>query len=247
MANTNFAVFGVAHQDDELLQMGNAIKAHLDAGRPTAIVIFTEGGASGIRTGKLKTKLGYTPTRPALARARFDEFLDSCRAIGVKRENIHCVGEYDGELTVERAKEIWRYYINKYPNGSYKGHSWIDANTDHSSIGKALDELVQEGVTDDARFYFDRRYADKLDFSIPKLGRETSKLLPAAAYDAYKLWKPEIERWSCGYLSVGSYFNDHQAAPGSYRHFPSTDAGWTPQLLAAADAWVNSRGGYKRA
>lgn len=96
------AIYYAPHPDDDALGMAHSIKAHLEAGRPVYVVLFTDGEASAVRTSWLADSvpgslwvdydLDGTPCQNDFALARREEFRQSMVALGVPEANLRYLG-----------------------------------------------------------------------------------------------------------------------------------------------------------
>ena len=94
---SNTIIYFAPHQDDELLSMGVDICNSLKKGKSVHVVLCTDGSGSSVKRklndGKSCNKHPgehiYDLSEQEFIQARDTEFVASCLALGVKRENIH--------------------------------------------------------------------------------------------------------------------------------------------------------------
>lgn len=229
------AVFFIPHQDDEVLSMGGAIKAHVTAGRDVKIVLVTDGGASGVK-GVLCPKYSqinkYECDRVAFSQARNKEFEASLRALGINvviGTNVFYENKLDGALTQADATAVINKYITLYKGigtgGSYKTMSWIDAHPDHYRLGYALNTLCKTGQVpnNDCRFYQFSRY---WSIATPPSSNYTDTTTATAnAAKEYNVWDPNSGRFAIGYRSVSADFTTIANSPTTRAHID--DRNWS--------------------
>lgn len=202
-------LFFTPHQDDELLAMGTDIINHINDGHDVKVILCTDGVSSKVR--RLLSKQGsctwhsgihnYGINEAEFIALRDEEFKASCRALGVREDNIHIYHSrgVDGSLTIAKAREIFLYYMNMFPNSRVKTYTPCGPSaehTDHKTLGKAALELYNEGRiwNNDLRFYIEPWLIDQWKeanpgkWSGPVRTPDEYKIDNALA--AYKIWSP---------------------------------------------------------
>ncbi|NMO97549.1 PIG-L family deacetylase [Paenibacillus lemnae] len=235
-------LFFIPHQDDEALTFGAGIRNHLDAGDECHVILYTNGAASGVRrqlNGEEKSALfkqwlspaaeGYSElSEDAFSACRNDEFMRSCRALGLPDEWIH-ISSYlmhDGTTTVEGCKQVIKEYLERYPGARVKTFTYIGGNhRDHANMGKAGQSMYEQGNITDLRFYvepYNLRNATK-EKGRGAILKEKSVQNPNKVRDSlkeYKKWDPAQGQFAIGYHSVKKCINTVIAKPVSYYHKP---------------------------
>lgn len=238
------SIFYAPHADDELLQMGVAIREEIDNGHQVIVVLLTDGASSKSRrvlNGDIKCEWhnafhnhqedyrdGFL-SKFKYSRARSTEFYHSCLALGVKKENIHLLGFADGGLNKDLVKEIIRYFIELYPAASHNTITYseeIENHNDHLAAGNALLDYYKQGEINDIRFFVKRycwSFLEKKDMRLSymclKAKKEQRKYL-LNAIEAYKCWQPAAGKYACGYHSVADSFNAFEADMVNKYHRP---------------------------
>jgi len=217
------AIFYSPHQDDETLAMGASIAEHVRKGRPTYVVLLTDG-ASPINANKL----GMTPGEYVQERMR--EFINACKALGVHRIYIANRGHgfsdlLDKENLIIGFKKTITYFSVLHPKASHKTVSGncdpynrnCDRHPTHQAATDAIRELHASGVIDDVRlfrvyvYYWIHRKkneqnacAREADWLKPVDTRD--KIARLRAFSAYR--NDSDKRHGIGYWSVPPLF-DH--------------------------------------
>ena len=215
------------HQDDEALSMGAFAVQALDHGCSVRAVLCTDGSASfvkrelsdGLTCGFHTGEHAYELSDSQFIGARDSEFQDSCKALGLTSFDVANVQgrAADSKLTVQKAKDIIRYYLAKYPGAVVCTTSpsvGSEQNSDHRVLGEAALELYREDIIDDLRLFVEPYYLNEfeqgshsinLDETSLESDAERASLTLAAA--SYRVWNPDASRFAVGYHSVGSYFD----------------------------------------
>ena len=240
LSYTEFAEGGTVlafapHQDDELLSMGAYLEKAVSAGQEVHAVLCTDGSASWVK-GELKDggscafhsgSHAYDLTTPEFVRARDDEHLESCEALGIKGANVHVPLDRakDGCLTVEAARRVILEYLALYPGATVcvtNPYVGSEQHADHTTLGKAAVSLYKEGKIKELRLFVEPYLIDAFEKTNPgaRLRRssaesETEKSLLEEATDAYSLWDPARGRYAIGYHSVGNDFSIFLSNPPS--------------------------------
>lgn len=205
-------VFYIPHQDDEALTFGVSILNHVEAGYDVHIVLLTDGAGSGVRK-----RLNMTPQ--AFTEARNNEFLRSVRLMGVKSENIRFMNYPDGTTTVEQVYQAAREYQDLYPTARHKSYSYTDAHPDHKNAGLGLKRLVDEGITDDVRYYLRRGMkAPEGARMIREAKKPHYDTILRSVAAAYSIENPRLGLYGIGNKSVPSSFKWLQDSPKNYYH-----------------------------
>jgi hypothetical protein len=160
-----------------------------------------------------------TPQQFTAARNR--EFIASLTNLGVPISHIYFENKPDGGLTVETAESVIVKYVNLFPNGSYKTMSWQDDHVDHRSLGLALLELYDVGITPDARWYLKRKQWPGQAGLVYGWESDRSGGGVKAANLQYSVWNPKIGRYAIGWQSARSSLLAHLEDPRSRRHLPA--------------------------
>lgn len=214
-------IFLVPHQDDELLTFGVAILSHLWSNHDVHLVLMTDGRASRARQA-INNKLGNEIQLQQFVDARNNEFIRSAQILGVDKDNLHFVNYKDGEITPTDVKKTISEFQEKYPNAAFKSISYLDKNNSHAAIGEGLQQMYDEGVVKDARFYL-TFYQFGID-PLPETGFDEFQphfqpLIEASA-DVYCRWQPEFEWYAVGKHSVPRLIEEVKENPVSRWHLP---------------------------
>lgn len=222
-------LYFVAHQDDELLNTGVLLTSEAEEHyEDTIVFLCTDGSGSGV-LGVLgdekecfihKGKHLYPLTKEEFSLARDREFLDSCKYLGVKKENviIHKDRAPDGSLTRSQAEHIILSALSLFPEEKdfriRAVSPYFDGrqNPDHKAIGLACERLFGQGLfssmllVTDSCFEGDCREVFPEKQYITKTADESSYRKILAAADCYGLWEPEKGRFAIGWHSVKDEF-----------------------------------------
>ncbi len=227
---TEHVFYLVPHQDDELTNFGAAICADVSAGREVFCALCTDGGASGARRligdgGCCAWHDGahlHPLSREEFSKARDREFIASCRALGVKAENILIPAgrAADGSGDKESARAILLDLLSTRPadrvgvkalmplSGSRQNH-------DHTATGLAAEELFAESLFDELTLFW-----ELILLPAPE-GVRLTKITPAPnerellikACAEYSLWDPAAGRYAVGLHSVYDEFKAFEKDP----------------------------------
>lgn len=235
-------LFFIPHQDDEALTFGAGIRNHLDAGDECHVILYTDGAASGVRrqlNGEERNALRkkkFTPSdegfaeldEAAFSGCRNDEFMRSCRALGLPEEWIHYSSYlmHDGTTTVEGCRKVIYEFLDRFPEARVKTFTYFGGNhKDHANMGKAGQSLYEQGTIKDLRFYVE-------PYNLKNVKREKgrSAILKersvqnsdrvVASLEEYKKWNPAQRQFAIGYHSVKKCIDQAIAKPVSYYHKP---------------------------
>jgi LmbE family N-acetylglucosaminyl deacetylase len=161
-------VFYPAHQDDEVIEMGQVIAHHVLALREVHVVLCSNGSTSGARAEINGTAVdngwwngwhypareGYAPlSQVDFGLARTSEFVGALYQLGVKPENIH-YGRADQPVTSDQLPDTisdqwgidiltsWAEYFTArgFDQVGHYTHWKGDAQPDHAAMGRALQE-----------------------------------------------------------------------------------------------------------
>ncbi|XTZ17039.1 PIG-L family deacetylase [Micromonospora echinospora] len=221
------ALYFCAHQDDELLQFSTDIMRHIAAGRPTFVVLYTDGTGSAANAMLNGTQSsgwwggthspaseGYQPLNDAaFSAARTAEFLSSLGQLGVPRENIIVDPLPADQLTTAGLTDYFRRYAQQFGPASFKTHSRHDLSSAHAIAGRALRDLALAGEITDARFFLSR--ADIMEGTV--VGKLTTAATAAEmtrisrAISCYYAWNPVAGSFAIGAHSVHPQFNHFKA------------------------------------
>lgn len=224
-------LYFVAHQDDELLNTGILLAQEArQFPYDTYVVLCTDGGGSGVLNvlgdGKdcwLHTgSHSYPLIRKEFSFARDREFLESCRMLGVKDENviIHKKRGLDGSLSAEEARNIIIDVLSLFPEEKDFRIRAVSSlfvgrqNPDHRAIAVACEELFKEGmftgmllVTDSCFEGNCRELFPEREFIEKTADTLTFEKIKAAA-ECYGKWEPEKGRFAVGFHSVKDEFEE---------------------------------------
>ena len=230
MAPEKTILYFVPHQDDELLTMGIDICNSLNNRWNVHVVLCTDGSNSVVKDilcdrktcDKHEGMHNYILTAEEFVRARDREFLESCKALGVKEENIHIpqLRYKDGELTVSDGKNIMLQFIEAAGDGCVVCTTDPDSakrqHPDHKALGSAAKELFEEKKIHLLKLFMEPYHVSPYTV---KLGRDDAtpfviqasqrvhKILEKAAR-SYSRWNPEHGRYGIGFHSVTTEFDD---------------------------------------
>lgn len=218
------------HQDDELLTMGLDICASVKRNMDVHVILCADGSRSGVlrvlnngkSCGKHEGVHCYDLTTEEFVQARDREFIDSCFAMGVPRENIHIPENraVDGSVSVKEAEDIMLHYLELLgrdamvctisPNNGTAQHR------DHKAVGKAAENLLNKGIVRQVKAFIEPYHFAQIcdnarlipvDPYIEEASSDAAKKLEKAI-GAYSRWAPEQGRYAVGYHSVTTEFND---------------------------------------
>lgn len=213
------------HQDDETLTFGCAIRNHANLGKRNVVVLLTDGSSSGVRA-----QLGMSRWR--FAEARDDEMRRAVRHLGVLPGDliIPDIRARDGELTVDKAKEIILLMLDRFPGAHVKAMSPLavaSRSADHVNSGLAAQELYDADPTvmGSLRHYIEPYLKTQYQQAHPgvTLSPESgSSISPGVirAADEYDVDDDVARMHRIGNRSVATYFAQLVAAPQSWRHSP---------------------------
>lgn len=221
------ALYFVAHQDDEVLQFSTDILRHLAAGRPTYVILYTDGAGSnahGMLNGSRSsgwwggthspTGEGYQPLADAdFSAARNSEFLSSVGQLGVPSDHIIVDPLPAADLTKAGLVAYFRRYAQQLGPASFKTHSRHDLSSAHAIGGQALRDLALSGEVGDARFFLSR--ANLMEGTA--VGKLTSAATTAEmtkinrAVSCYYAWNPAAGSYAVGAHSVHPQFAHFKA------------------------------------
>lgn len=219
------------HQDDETLSMGSSIRKHLETanagGTPVHdvhVLLLTAGSGSGAQPA---TGLDDV----AFSRARDDEFVRACRALGVPFGNLHyatnrAVG--DLALTVAEARAAVTDFLGEYPGAwikSYTHRPCEGRHQDHLNAGQAVADMIADGevAASTVRFYVEPWLITQWRAvnSVP-VGTERATAVSRVqhAFDEYGDEDPPGRKYGIGYLSIVAKFRALRPDPVNYWHAP---------------------------
>ncbi|MBQ1476665.1 MAG: PIG-L family deacetylase [Erysipelotrichaceae bacterium] len=227
-------LYVIPHQDDELLTMGVSITRSSMELKEVHVLLCSDGSRSKVRqrlnNGQTCEKHPgiheYDLSIEEFIEARDREFKGSCKALGVREENIHIPvrRETDGSVLEEGVRDIlyhdvslkdYEKVISIYPFGSSQ-------HKDHVAVGKAVWSLWKEGAISCAEFYLEPyclkaslEENDKLTVREVKAGFFLKKRVKEAI-SSYCLWRPEEGRYAVGYHSVKRDFDDYMEECRNY-------------------------------
>lgn len=226
-------LFFSPHQDDEILSMGIGILESLKTD-DVHLILCTDGSKSSVRKALNNKRIcpfhfgihKYNLSKEEFTNARDREFINSCKILGIKEDNIHIHKNrtIDGELSIEKSKEIVKYYLDKYKGAKVRTITPFgcrEQHEDHKNLGQACLDLYKENIITNLEFYIEPYfYKEFLEINNivieTKKAHDKEKIKKAAA--SYKLWKPKEGRYSIGYHSTRRYFDSFNKNPLSYVH-----------------------------
>lgn len=224
-------IFHVPHADDEALSLGVAILQCLARGEEVHLVLITDGSACGsihFLNGTEECPVhrlyhdpvaeGYQTaplTREAHIAARTREFLAAGEMLGVPRANLHVHDHVDGKLTVQEARTIALQYEKDPKIPGPKVHHTMterfDNHNDHRSCGRALADLLDEGLISSAHWYVKRSLWHTVPADAPVedlvATDEEADVLRRITTDVYQRWEPWDGHYAVGYHSVPESFD----------------------------------------
>ncbi|MEL3970739.1 cell wall-binding repeat-containing protein [Rossellomorea oryzaecorticis] len=167
-------VYFVPHADDEVLSYAVDIRNMIREGKPTYLVLMSQGEDSsarsiqngfydgefilssmqGMRTYCHWHKRYHDPIEEnylhghldveTFGELREEDFFRATSALGVPEENIFSHALSKNEFTSENLEGIIKEYIGKYPRADFKTMSKFDAHSQHALIGRTLEEMEQK-------------------------------------------------------------------------------------------------------
>jgi LmbE family N-acetylglucosaminyl deacetylase len=217
------AIFYSPHQDDETIGMGASIAEHVRSGRPVYLVLLTNG-ANLAMLGFLREKYNQNATMEDLTRARNNEMIAACMALGIHRVYVAYGGRgYDDQAigdvgspgwitTKNEFKNTMLYFAKLFPNASQKTVSGncdsYNANCDkmpaHQAAATAMHELYNTGAILDARLYRVYCYfwhygsCDRCSSYFYEVS-EADKITKQKAIAAYKYIDQDNQRYGLAY------------------------------------------------
>lgn len=220
------------HQDDELLTMGIDICSSLRNNMDVHIVLCTDGSGSVIREklgdGKTCKKHAGTHSYKLSAEdfvyARDCEFQESCKFLGIIKQNIHIPAHRpaDGKMTIAEAKRLMLHYISALGNNcivcTIAPSNDNRQHPDHKVLGDAATELFNNGKIGLLKLFVEPYIADFQNtdsnevkseirpVTIFALKQEREKLKKATT--SYSTWNPEMGQYGIGYHSVTTEFDE---------------------------------------
>lgn len=230
------------HQDDELLTMGVDIcKTCLLPNKEVHIVLCTDGSKSPARQRLNSGEFcsihnqvhNYNLSEEEFIKARDYEFISSCTALGIPKENIHIYEKraVDGSLSVEYAQEIIKHFVSIYGKdveirtiapfkfGSYQ-------HEDHYNLGLAAKNLLKEKKFLKIKFFIEpyhlpkglRKFFISLFYNIKKeeISEQIKEKIENAMGVSYTYWKPEEKRYAVGYHCVTKIFEYYKQNIATY-------------------------------
>lgn len=226
------------HQDDELLSMGIDICSSILKKHDVHVVLCTDGSKSIVRktlnNGKLCSKHEgshtYNLSVEEFIRARDQEFMGSCTALGVKPANIHIPEnrDIDGSLSVKNAEDIIKHFLSVYGEDAIvctiSPTNGPAQHRDHKALGKAADNLLNRGILKEVRFFVEPYHFAQIAENPrlipvdPTIRKASPRIQDAIkkAIQSYSYWNPGEQRYAVGYHSVSTEFNDFLESMTSY-------------------------------
>lgn len=219
-ASVSPAVFFVAHQDDETLQMGLDIIRHASSGREVYVILYSDGTGSGahpVINGTVGSGIsswwglahntlaeGYLPLSDAeFSAARVKEFKSACGQLTIPPARVIYDPISNDDLTAANLEILIQKYVTMFgASASYKAHTYHDTHPHHAASGQALLNLYNDGAVTDARFYVSRGDIQQGAAFGGKTAVASSieALRVKHAVDCYYAWNP-----SCGSYAIGAH------------------------------------------
>ena len=226
------------HQDDELLSMGIHICSSVRKKLDVHVILCSDGSKSIVRNilknrktcSKHEGMHQYDLTIEEFIQARDREFIDSCLALGVKRENIHIPinRNVDGFVNTTQIENLMTHFVALYGKDSVictlSPTNGTSQHQDHKALGLAAERLLNRGVVGEVNFFIEPYHFTQIVDNarlIPieptiKPASVNDKMHIKKAIDAYSYWNPDEQRYACGYHSVTTEFNDFFREPKCY-------------------------------
>lgn len=217
----------VPHQDDELLTFGPSLLNHAKGNNDVHMVLMTDGSSTSAIKG-INNKLleeGKAPiTKQELSIARDREFREMAMIFGLDESKVWTYDYVDGQLTKEDVRGIIEDILAVYPDARIKTTSYLDWHNDHKVAGQALQEMYDEGIVKDARFYLKNSQfgTDRIP-GVQFVNGEKFRPFLDAGIEVYSYWNPEVGRYSVGRISTSSFDILKENSTVKY-HVP----GWKP-------------------
>jgi hypothetical protein len=231
--NERPAIYYCPHQDDETLSYSVDILNQLAAGKRVIVVLYTNG--SGSRAQKVingkeystywggthhPSKEGYVPlTDEQFIQARMNEFRCACYQLGIAPSDV--IVDFPERIDVAGLKKLISKYETIYPGASHKAMSYYDRFPPHAISGQALNELYNEGVVSDARFFISRYNWEKPGPGDISTATPNQAQTIKHAVEPYHAWNPLVGSYASGFHSVPEQFNDYLAYPQNKIHGPN--------------------------
>lgn len=207
----NEVIYYIPHQDDEVITFGVSIHDHVVKGHEVHVVLLTDGANSAVRKQLDLTKEEFSE-------ARNREFDKAVEILGVDHHNVVKKNFSDGALEVEQVEAVIKEYTEKYPNAAHKTFSYYDPHSDHANAGKALKNLIDQGLITDGKFYHGNNFTP-LDVDLKKDHYDPAYFdIIKAASRAYKDVDIENGMYGIGWKSVPEYFKALEENPVSPYH-----------------------------
>lgn len=216
------------HPDDETLSYGAAIRRYVEDDHDVHVLLLCDGSGSAAQA---ETGLSTED----FVRARDDEFMRACRALGVPFENLWMPVSRapGGTLTAEHAANLITSTVVAmtqfgYPMGSVwlKGYTDLPLNgrhVDHIMAARGARRVLADGVVANLRLYLEpwREAEFRAAHPTVKLITERATAVDRVrdAFDEYGDTDPKGRKYGIGHLSVG-YWDDLRGDPKNLYHLP---------------------------
>ncbi|ART78074.1 hypothetical protein B4U37_19415 [Sutcliffiella horikoshii] len=208
--NDQLEVFYSPHPDDEVLSLGPAIIHALSASKEVHVVLLSKGKASkAINTVNEQLELEGQPpiSVDEFGDARATEFKTAVSALGVKASNVTILDLPDGKLNKDDISHIILHKDKLDDKVIHHVMSDKDPHSDHSVTGEALQDLIDEEIVHNGKFYFPVQEHENFPFDNKiKLINKDQKSRMKDALEAYEKWDPASGSYSIGKISVPDYF-----------------------------------------
>ncbi|GAM12019.1 PIG-L family deacetylase [Mesobacillus selenatarsenatis] len=216
-------IFYVSHQDDELLTMGSSIVHYVQRGYDVHLVLLTDGASSkAINTvNKRLNEEAFSPlTVNDFSRARFREFVESAKALGIKRRNMHFEYMRDGATNAGEIEKVIRRFKAEFPAAEHTAFSYHDDHIDHRNSGLALLNLYNLGMLSETKFYIQNVERHLWPGEYEDYHSSYDTFIERAIL-AYSLWDPAYKRYAIGNTSVSYDFKKLLEDPRGKYHYPN--------------------------
>lgn len=241
----------IPHQDDELYTMGSDI-IRRSLVSPTIVVLLTDGARCDARDlihdGGSCDELGdhhvYELSIEEFVAARDNEFLASCAALGVPRENVHVASRRMPDLgvEVEDVKDELERILHAHPLACVCAHAprfevsqdpdvrpdlSVAPHRDHCLVGQAVESLRLQGQVSCVRYFVEfydlsRFLQENPDIVMMKRPLDADQRERfVRALGAYKVWDPESGRYAVGWHSGREMYEGALESSTAYLYDPS--------------------------
>ncbi|MRG26656.1 hypothetical protein GIJ05_00360 [Laceyella tengchongensis] len=252
------AIYFVPHADDEILSMSPDIVNRQRMGYEVHLVLMSGGEHSGARfviNGfREVTKKGKVVKIPVycvwhntyhsaldvndpdgyyspkdLARDRVREFYAAAEQLGIPRDRVHVRSLVNGRFTERAVRQVYDYFLSRYPHAIFRTMSRYDYHRDHAFLGQIMRKYELEGkIKPTDTVYFLSIYKSRFTKRRPPVEtvqlkvidpRDRNKILEAARI--YLRWEPSHGWHALGLHSVPHQFESFMKNIRVEAHFDS--------------------------